>query len=46
VQGRLDAVDVTRLVIEQGGERVMVARAEIARARLEPEVPWQRRAQG
>lgn len=46
VRGRLEGVEPERLVLDRDGERVVVPRAEVTRARLEPDVPWQRRAHG
>lgn len=46
VRGRLEGVEPERLVLDRDGERVVVPRAQVTRARLEPDVPWQRRAHG
>ncbi len=43
-EGRLVEVGGDRLVIERGGERVEVPRAEVGKIRLEAEVPWQKRS--
>jgi ribosome maturation factor RimP len=42
VEGRLALVDAERLVVETNGGPVDVARAEVRKARLEPDVPWPR----
>lgn len=41
--GRLVEVEDGRLVLEDGGDRVEVPRAEITKARLDVDVPWSRR---
>lgn len=46
VRGRLEIVEPERLVVDRDGEHVEVARPQVARVRLEPDVPWQRRAHG
>jgi ribosome maturation factor RimP len=42
-QGRLAEVSAERVTLEDEGERVQLPRAEITKARLEADVPWQRR---
>ena len=44
VRGRLAAVTLDRLTLECPGERVELGRADVAKARLEAEVPWPRKA--
>jgi ribosome maturation factor RimP len=44
VRGRLAEVGGERLILEQGGERVEVSRADVTKARLDAEVPWPRRS--
>ena len=44
LRGRLTEVGAERLALEQNGERVEIARAQITKARLEAEVPWPRRS--
>ncbi len=44
VRGRLVALEREMLVLDQDGERVELARANVVKARLEAEVPWPRRA--
>jgi ribosome maturation factor RimP len=44
IRGRLSSVDAERLVVEDNGAAFEIPRAALARARLEPEVPWPRRA--
>jgi ribosome maturation factor RimP len=44
IRGRLVAVSEDRLVLDSGTERRDVERARLTKARLEPEVPWPRRA--
>lgn len=46
LQGRLAAVTAERLILESGGERLEVERPRVTKARLEPDVPWARRAAG
>lgn len=41
--GRLAEVSAERVTLEDNGERVELPRAEITKAHLEAEVPWQRR---
>lgn len=43
VRGRLSGVGPDRLLVEQDGEAVEIPRAQLAKARLEPDVPWPRR---
>src|SRR5882672_10716727 len=43
-RGRLADVDDTRLTLDREGERVELLRDRVTKARLEPEVPWARRA--
>src|SRR6267142_2807025 len=43
-RGRLADVDDALLTLERDGERVELARDRVTKARLEPEVPWPRRA--
>jgi len=43
-RGRLAAVTIDQLVLECGGERLELGRADVAKARLEAEVPWPRKA--
>jgi ribosome maturation factor RimP len=42
MRGRLAEVAVDRLVLEQEGERIEVARANVTKARLDAEVAWPR----
>jgi ribosome maturation factor RimP len=44
VSGRLAAVTLDRLVLDGSGDRVELGRADVAKARLEAEVPWPRKA--
>jgi ribosome maturation factor RimP len=44
VRGRLTAVTAEQLVLDRGGERVELGRADVTKARLEAEVPWPRKA--
>jgi ribosome maturation factor RimP len=44
VHGRLTAVTAEQLVLDRGGERVELGRADVTKARLEAEVPWPRKA--
>src|SRR5437667_8771200 len=44
VGGRLTAVTAEQLVLDRGGERVELGRADVTKARLEAEVPWPRKA--
>jgi ribosome maturation factor RimP len=44
VRGRLTAVTPAQLVLDRGGERVELGRADVTKARLEAEVPWPRKA--
>jgi ribosome maturation factor RimP len=44
IRGRLAEVGDERLILERGGERVEVPRAEITKASLDAEVPWRRRS--
>lgn len=44
VHGRLTAVTREQLVLDRGGERVELGRADVTKARLEAEVPWPRKA--
>jgi ribosome maturation factor RimP len=44
VLGRLVAATEAGLVVEGNGERLELPRGEIAKARLEAEVPWRRKA--
>ena len=46
VDGRLAAVDAERLTLEREGERVELPRADVTKARLDPEVPWPRQSGG
>jgi ribosome maturation factor RimP len=44
VRGRLAAVTLDRLVLDGSGDQVELGRADVAKARLEAEVPWPRKA--
>jgi ribosome maturation factor RimP len=46
VRGKLAAVDERVLVLEQEGERVSLERGNVTKARLDADVPWERRASG
>jgi ribosome maturation factor RimP len=45
-QGRLVDVDDTQLTLDAGGERVVLPRTRVTKARLDVEVPWGRRSAG
>ena len=44
VRGRLREVSLDHLVLEQEGRQVEVPRANVTKAHLEADLPWQRRA--
>src|SRR2546422_8190823 len=45
VRGRLTAVTAEQLVLDRGGERGELGRADVTKARLEAEGPWARKAE-
>jgi ribosome maturation factor RimP len=45
-RGRLVNVEEGQLSLEQDGQRVNLDRARVTKVRLEPDVPWPRRAAG